>query len=328
MRLTKKRLYNTALVLAVIILIFTIFTIARKIEQRMYRGEVTIDDITIPEQNGEIYYDSKWYTKNRDIETLLIIGADTFDGVDKTSSVQADFNALLVIDNKNEKIDILHLNRDIMTDIKIKGDLGKYVGTEKRQLALSYAYGDRVSERAANTKWAIQNLLYDTEIDNYICLNMDRVKDVNDLVGGVTVTVNEDMTNVDASFTKGNTITLKGKQALSFVRARMSVGDGTNLLRMERQKSYMYAFVKKLQSSLESDSEFAYRAVEELIDYITTDYTVQELLKLADEKDQYDIGEIITLSGDVNYDNTFVEYYPDENALRKTVIDLFYVEKQ
>ncbi len=328
MRLTKKRLYNTAKVLAVIILIFVIFSIAKKIEQNIYRGEVTIEDISDLNTNAEIYYDGQWYVENDDIETLLIIGADTFDDAQKDMSTQADFSSLLVIDNKNEKIDILHLNRDTITDIKIRGDLGKYVGTEKRQLALSYAYGDRVTERAANTKWAVSNLLYDTTIDNYICLNMDRVDDINDLVDGVTVRVNEDLTSVDPSFVKGSNVTLKGKQALNYVRARMFVGDETNLSRMERQKEYMYAFVKQLKYCLEKDDDFAYKAVEEMIDYITTDYTVQQLLKFAEEKESYDIGEIITISGDANYDNTFVEYYLDENELRKTVIDLFYVKKQ
>ncbi len=328
MRLTKKRLYNTALVLGVIILVFTIFSIARKIEKRIYRGEVTIEDISVPQESGEIYYDGKWYSKNRKIETLLIMGVDTFDDAEKKASTQADFNALLVVDNENKRIDVLHLNRDIMTDIKIKGDLGKYAGTEKRQLALSFAYGDRMTERATNTKWAVQNLLYDTNIDNYICVNMDRVDDINDLVDGVPVTIKEDLTNVDSAFTKGSSITLKGNQALNFVRARMDAGDGTNMARMERQKDYMYSFVKQLKRSMMDDDEFIYEALDELIDYITTDYTVQELMTFAQEKERFEIGDIITLAGDANYNNTFVEYYVDENELRKTVIDLFYKEKQ
>lgn len=75
-------------------------------------------------------------------------------------------------------------------------------------------------------------------IDFYVAMNMDGISELNDLAGGVTVTLEDDFSSIDPAMTKGTTLTLHGDQAETFVRSRMTVGDGTNASRMERQSVY------------------------------------------------------------------------------------------
>ena len=75
-------------------------------------------------------------------------------------------------------------------------------------------------------------------IDFYVAMNMDGISELNDLAGGVTVTLEDDFSSIDPAMTRGTTLTLHGEQAETFVRSRMTVGDGTNASRMERQSVY------------------------------------------------------------------------------------------
>lgn len=82
------------------------------------------------------------------------------------------------------------------------------------------------------------SLLGDVDIDGYAMLNTDSIGVINSAVGGVTVTIPEDMTDVDPAFVSGAVVKLDDEQAEKFARARMKVGDGHNSSRMERQSLY------------------------------------------------------------------------------------------
>ncbi len=86
---------------------------------------------------------------------------------------------------------------------------------------------------------------------------MDAVPIINDAVGGVTVTVLDDMTSADPALEKGAEVTLQGKQALTYVRTRRGLDDSTNLHRMERQRQYMGELYKGLINKLSGDDGFA-----------------------------------------------------------------------
>lgn len=75
---------------------------------------------------------------------------------------------------------------------------------------------------------AVSNLFYGMPINGYVALNMNAVAMINDAVGGVTVTVPEDMTQVDPSFAEGAAVTLTGDQALKFTRYRDTEKDFSN----------------------------------------------------------------------------------------------------
>ena len=88
---------------------------------------------------------------------------------------------------------------------------------------------------------AVSNMLYGNRIEGYISLNMDSIKILNHLAGGVPVTIEDDFSQSDPSLVMGQNITLTDDQAMHYVHDRMNVGDGTNECRMRRQKAYVDA---------------------------------------------------------------------------------------
>ncbi|MCU1509048.1 MAG: LytR family transcriptional regulator [Glaciihabitans sp.] len=69
-------------------------------------------------------------------------------------------------------------------------------------------------------------------------------------VGGVTVCVNKPIHDVDTGLNikKAGNVTLKGFQALAFLRSRHGVGDGSDLGRISSQQVYLSSLVRKLKS--------------------------------------------------------------------------------
>ena len=70
-------------------------------------------------------------------------------------------------------------------------------------------------------------------------MNLDGISALNDVAGGVTVTLEDDFSMIDPEMTQGRQITLVGDQAEIYVRSRMSMEVGTNEARMVRQQNYI-----------------------------------------------------------------------------------------
>ena len=208
----------------------------------------------VDNEGEKIYYDNQWYRLKDNLETVLIMGEDKFeageDDADYVNTRQTDFLLLLILDKTNQSSQILQLNRDTMTDIESYGVAGKSTGTFTGQLALAHTYDTGGKDSCRNTVKAVSNLLYGVSIDHYLSLTMDAVPIINDAVGGVTVTVLDDMTSADPALEKGAEVTLQGKQALTYVRTRRGLDDSTNLHRMERQRQYMGELYKGLINKL------------------------------------------------------------------------------
>ena len=126
----------------------------------------------------------------------------------------------MVMDKSKDEIKMISISRDTMTQIKTFDYKGNYLGKSKNHLGLAYSFGDGKVTSCQYMVDAVSNLFYGMPINGYVALNMNAVGMINDAVGGVTVTVPEDMTQVDPSFAEGATVTLTGDQALKFTRYR------------------------------------------------------------------------------------------------------------
>ena len=72
---------------------------------------------------------------------------------------------------------------------------------------------------------------------------------MSDAIGGVQVCVAEDIRDRHTGLSlKAGTPTLKGVQALQFLRIRHGIGDGSDLSRISNQQQFMSSMVRKLQS--------------------------------------------------------------------------------
>ena len=273
------------------------------------------------------YYNGTAYARREDLETVLLLGVDKFEGETPEGYVnnqQADFLLLLVLDEENETCTPIQLNRDTMTQIQVLGVTGEPAGTMTGQLALAHTYGSGEEDSCENTVLAVSNLLYGMEIDHYVSLTMDGVALLNDLVGGVTVEVLDDFSGIDDTLVQGETVTLKGQQALTYVRSRGGMEDSTNLHRMERQRQYLAALQGQLSSKAQSDEGFTLEALLQLNEYLVSDCTVEQLSALGDNLAQYQVSDILTTQGEAQVGEEFMEFTVDETALQQLVLDVFY----
>ncbi len=292
-------------------------------------AEKVIDDAVEPDSKGSdhdggMFYNEKWYELNSNIKTILVMGIDSMETPDgsKADSKQADFIALLVIDDLDKTFSVLHINRDTMTNIVQLNDAGEKYGTFKGQLALAHAYGGGDDKmRCRNTVDAVEKLLYDINIEHYFSVTMDAVPIVNDSIGGVTVTLNEDLPALGEEFVKGASVTLDGDDALSFVRWRGGEAEESNLNRMERQRQYIGALFDKYTTA---DTQNALEILNDVNAYLVSNCALDELNFLMERLQTYEYKETISLKGEAVKEGEFVEYHIDETAAKETVLALFY----
>ena len=291
-------------------------------------GEASSVEAGAPVDGREItYYNGTAYARREDLETVLLLGVDKFEGETPEGYInnqQADFLLLLVMDKENETCTPIQLNRDTMTQIQILGVTGEPAGTFTGQLALAHTYGSGEEDSCVNTVLAVSNLLYGMEIDHYVSLTMDGVALLNDLVGGVTVEVLDDFSGIDDSLVQGETVTLKGQQALTYVRSRGGLEDSSNLHRMERQRQYLSALQQQLKAAVQQEDGFTLDALLQLNEYMVSDCTVEQLSALADNMAHYQVSDILTTPGDAQEGEEYMEFTVDEYALQQMVMDVFY----
>ena len=271
------------------------------------------------------------YFPRQDITPLLILGIDSYGVVEDSQSYQntgaADLDLLLVFNESTETYTVLSLNRDTMVEMPVLGVGGKPAGTYYGQLALAHTYGSGLHDSAENARQAISDLLYGIRIDYYAALRMDAVTIINDAVGGVTVNVTEDFSAVDPSITMG-LCTLRGQQAVNFVRSRQNVGDQLNLSRMDRQKEYLRGFEEALKAKREADPQFLLTTYEELLPYMVTDCSETVISNLLSRYEGYECREIISPAGENLVGEKYMEFHLDEEKFDELVLRLFYEPKE
>lgn len=255
-----------------------------------------------PEQKTEntVYeYNGVEYVKNEDVESFLILGLDKFEDAINNDSYnndqRADFLMLLVFDNSEKKFTAVHLNRDTMVNMNVLGVAGQKIGTVNKQLALAHTYGNGRDVSCRNTADAVSELLNGVKVNHYLSITMDAVPILNDLLGGVEVTVLDDFSGIDDTLIKGETVTLHGDHALTYVRERYGLEDSSNSTRMVRQRQYMTAVYDKAMLKIENDDNFVIEASSKLADYIVSDRSVNQLQEIAKKLSQYKFTEIETL---------------------------------
>jgi len=279
------------------------------------------------EMANTIEHEGKRYKLRDDVETLLIAGVDKFETTPSPDSYNndkcADFLVLLVIDRKARTYSTVYLNRDTITDVTVLGIGGKKVGTVKQQLSLAHTYGTGGEDSARNTARAVSAIFGGLRIDRFMTLTMDAVAVLNDAVGGVTLTIREDLTAVDPSFIKGETITLKGDQALRFVRARGGLEDSSNTSRMERQKQYLDALYSQMMAEFKEDDALSSDVILDLTKYMSTNCSSGELERMMDALEVIDRAKSYSLTGEYKM-GEYAEFYPNEDSVKEILVRLFY----
>ncbi len=325
---TNKYLKYAVLAFALVFLITVALLLLRAWEKNQGRFSASSTE------DGVVVYEGKEYLRKRGVETFLVLGLDKFAGATSSAShesgIQTDFLMLFVFDNETKQCTAVHINRDTMTRVnKLSVGGTSVVETYTKQIALAYNYvnDDNDKIRCGNTKDSVEYLFHDIDVNHYLALTMDAVPAMTDLVGGVEVTVLDDFTGIDDALVEGEKVTLTGEQAMRYIRARYGLEDSTNSTRMARQRQYITAMYDKALSCMESDEGFIIKLVDIMGDYVVYDSSNQKMLTLAEKFAEYEFLGIREMEGESKLGEEFVEFYPDEDALWETAIELFYVPK-
>lgn len=270
------------------------------------------------------------YFPRQDITVLMVTGIDQKGKVQDSGSYNnhgaADMVMLLILDDANQKYDILYLNRDTMLTMPVLGIGGKPAGTKFGQLALSHTYGSGLQDSCENTRQAVSDFLLGIKIDYYISMNMDAVSILTDAVGGVTVNVEEDFSAVDPTITMG-TMKLSGEQALNYVRTRKDIGDQLNLSRIDRQQKYVDGFKEAFANKADGSVDFFASTYEKVSDYLVTDCDLTTISGIYSRVRDYELRQIHKLEGENVKGEKYYEFYADEEKLQDLTLELFFAPK-
>lgn len=288
----------------------------------------------VPEEDdweeGDVRYQGVHYRYNSDILTFLFMGIDKESEVKAVKSGidggQSDALFLVVLDPHKEKASVIGINRNTMTDIDVYSKTGSYMGTTKGQLCLQHGYGDGAKLSCERSQFAVSRLFYNLPIHGYCSINMGAIPLLNDAVGGVEVTVLEDVPGT--SLKKGQTVTLKGQQARQYVQNRDMYSDGSSDRRFERQKQYLSAYAATAIEKMKQDLTFPVKLYTTVSKYMVTDISIDEVSYLAAQASEYQFGSdaVYSVEGETKLGEKFEEFYPDETALYELILQVFYEE--
>ncbi len=306
--------------------------ILRQIDRERYaetRGTMTegFGQLRTLEWKGSVYREKPAVT------TLLIAGIDKTEDAEASlrepyrSGGQADFLLVIAIDHTDKTIHQLQIDRDTIADVTVLGMFGNEAGTRRMQICLSHGFGKTPKDNAEYTMRAVQNLLNGAELDGYYIISYSAVPVLNDSLGGVTVDLAYDMTSVHPEWTKGATVTLHGKEAEEFVRARRTVGAGTNEERMVRQNEFMQKAVSLMNKKISADPGFGESLLKQLQDISVTNFTQKRLAEELSKAYGYEVLPVDHPAGEyMAGKDGFMEFHMQDDEAAAWVLQHLYTK--
>lgn len=187
-----------------------------------------------------------------DAKNILLIGSDTRSGEgngkygrDDGGSQRSDTTILLHLAADRQSATAVSIPRDLMVEIpSCQTSDGKRSRKQSAQFNWAFQFG--------GTACAVRTVekLSGIRVDHHMVVDFSGFKDMVDAVNGVEVCLKKPVDDSDAHLKlPAGKQTLTGEEALGFVRARKTIGDGSDTERMERQQQFLGSLVKKVQSN-------------------------------------------------------------------------------
>lgn len=280
--------------------------------------------------------DGKNYRYNNLIENVLYIGIDS-EGAMETSQAygsapRSDVVMLVVMDKYHKTLSILSFNRNTMLEIRQYDVEGNPLTPVEEQLAYAFAAGNGGTRSCEITADAISDLLGGIPVDRYVVMNRSSLPYINQMLGGVTVTLPDDsLAQQFPGLTAGNTVTLTDEQAAAFVRYRDTDQAFSNNDRMERQKVFVLGAIDKLEENVLQDPEQTWEQMNDsnMSDYVMTNITQGQYLNYVNILEDLDLSQpnFYIPEGESDDSEELEKYYINENSLKQLILDIFYLEE-
>ncbi|MEU3900316.1 LCP family protein [Streptomyces sp. NPDC045251] len=187
----------------------------------------------------------------RGAQNFLVIGSDTRSGEGNArygrndGTERSDTTILLHLAAGRDSATAVSLPRDLMVDVP---GCRRSDGKRSEPVFTQFNYAYEVGGSACTIRTVEK--LTGIRIDHHVVVDFQGFKDMVDALDGVEVCLREPVNDEDAELRlPAGRVTLDGEQALGYVRARKSLGDGSDTDRMDRQQRFLGALVNKVQSN-------------------------------------------------------------------------------
>jgi LCP family protein required for cell wall assembly len=187
--------------------------------------------------------------KQLDAENFLIIGSDSRAG--DMAQYGTD-----VAGQRSDTTMLIHLSPDRTHAIGISIPRDSWVqipactsSTGKPLPAHEGMFNSAITDGGPSCTIATVQLLTGIEVTHYIDIDFDGFKEMVNALGSVTICSPEKVTDPSSGLhlIKGDN-TLDGDQALAYVRARETLGDGSDLGRIKRQQRFLGTVMREARS--------------------------------------------------------------------------------
>lgn len=284
-------------------------------------------------QEGTVEYKGKHYLFNAGLQTYLLMGIDQeelmFKETDGFHGGQADAIFLLVVDPEKKELTVISVHRNTMAEIDMYDRDGVSMGTMKAQICTQHGFGDGKRLSCIRMTDAVSRLFYNIPIKGYLSMHMGALPYMNDAIGGVKLTVLEDVMYPlqGVTLSKGDQVTLNGMQAYYYIRGRDTSQFDSATGRLHRQEQYITCYIQQLWDASRNDPLKVLDVYDSIAEYMVTNI---DFVSLVTELTDYDYSErrVYTVPGETVMGEEFEEYYVDEDAFLDLIYEVFYIEAE
>lgn len=334
--LPKKRNKNrrkriaAVLVICGVLAVVAVFAAGIWKQQRKAHMETDGASVSSEENTSEsITYKGKTYVYNDHLSNYLFMGIDTkgdMETAESGNAGQADAVFLVSVDRVTKEMQVISIPRDTMTEIEMFSVSRKSLGLMENHINLQYAQGDGKTESCELMETAVSKLLGGIPVHGYCSVNMDGIPVMTEAAGNVQVVIPDNsLEEVNPEFTEGAEVTLTKDNVEQFVRYRNTGREQSALVRQDRQKIFIEAYMKKAQEQYAKDASFVTGLYESMKPYMVTNIGNDLFVKLLSVA-QEGKSSVHTLPGKGAQGEYFDEYRVDEEALQEMIISVFYRE--
>ncbi|MFD8462158.1 LCP family protein [Streptomyces antimycoticus] len=188
---------------------------------------------------------------------ILLIGTDRRDGKgnegygDAGSVGHADTTLLFHVSEDRSNATVLSFPRDMITDVPdctVKEDGQEKTIPGEAEVRFNTSLGQE--GRNPYCTWQTVEKITGLNISHFMMADFNAVKEMSTAVGGVDICLGKDINDPKSHLNlKKGRHTVKGEQALAFVRTRHAVGFGGDLDRIKLQQQFLSSLMRKMKDS-------------------------------------------------------------------------------
>lgn len=277
--------------------------------------------------------DGNAYNYRDDIISILLMGVDYMgDSSHWTDEMisnggNADIMGLVILDPATFEFSIFYIPRDTMTEVIAMDADGKYIDTVFTNICVSHSYGDGKALSCQLSVDAVSRLLFNIPINRYAALDFYALDTLNEILGGLEITFDQDYTDINPAYIKGSSTTMDGAAMQRFIRYRNRQQVDGAYDRGVRSMFILKSMFNQCKAEIAANPTVALDFWNGLSSYITTDLDLSEVSFLAQNIGKMDFSSdtVIKLPGEVKTGEWYAEFYPDEQWLHDFVVSTFCV---